>query len=97
MNKRGLGGWTWFWIILFFIIITSMITHSYYRHAIYRDMYYDDYPEYYTCDCDSNQYNCDDFKTQAEAQECFEACGGLSNDIHYLDGDNDGKACESLP
>ncbi len=26
----------------------------------------------------------------------FELCGGLENDIHYLDGDEDGIACESL-
>ena len=49
------------------------------------------------CDCSSNIYNCPDFSTHAEAQECFEFCGGVSNDIHRLDGDNDGVACESLP
>jgi micrococcal nuclease len=47
--------------------------------------------------CDSNIYNCDDFITHAEAQAVFKACGGSSNDIHRLDGDNDGLACESLP
>ena len=49
------------------------------------------------CDCSSNIYNCDDFSTHAEAQTCFEFCGGVSNDIHRLDGDSDGDACESLP
>lgn len=47
--------------------------------------------------CSSNQYNCADFSTHAEAQEAFEYCGGTSNDIHDLDRDNDGLACESLP
>lgn len=47
--------------------------------------------------CDSNSYNCSDFKTQAEAQRIFESCGGVSNDIHRLDGNKDGEACESLP
>ncbi len=47
--------------------------------------------------CSSNFYNCSDFKTQKEAQEIFEACGGLEKDIHKLDSDKDGKACESLP
>jgi endonuclease YncB( thermonuclease family) len=47
--------------------------------------------------CSSNTYNCDDFLTHAEAQAVFEVCGGLDNDIHYLDGDGDGSACESLP
>ena len=49
------------------------------------------------CDCSSNIYNCPDFSTHNEAQECFEFCGGTSNDIHQLDRDNDGDACESLP
>lgn len=47
-------------------------------------------------DCSYNKYNCADFNTQKEAQEAFEYCGGLANDIHRLDGDNDGLACESL-
>jgi len=47
--------------------------------------------------CSYNVYNCSDFKTQVEAQAAFEACGGLSQDVHNLDGDNDGVACESLP
>lgn len=47
-------------------------------------------------ECSSNIYNCDDFSSHAEAQEVFETCGGTSNDIHQLDGDQDGEACESL-
>ena len=47
--------------------------------------------------CSSNTYNCSDFQTQAQAQAMFIACGGLNNDVHYLDGDNDGIACETLP
>lgn len=46
--------------------------------------------------CSSNYYNCGDFSSQREAQEFFEYCGGINNDVHYLDGDKDGKACESL-
>jgi len=46
--------------------------------------------------CSSNKYNCGDFKTHAEAQAVFEACGGILNDIHKLDGDKDGKVCETL-
>ena len=40
-----------------------------------------------------NYYNCDDFDTWAEAQDVYES--DLS-DPHYLDGDDDGIACESL-
>ena len=47
-------------------------------------------------DCTSNIYNCGDFATHTKAQEDFEACGGVGNDIHRLDGDGDGIACESL-
>ena len=31
-----------------------------------------------------------------EAQEVFEYCGGVGNDIHRLDADGNGLACESL-
>lgn len=41
-----------------------------------------------------NQYNCDDFSTQEEAQDEYESDYG---DPNYLDGDDDGIACESLP
>ena len=45
----------------------------------------------------ADDYNCDDFETQPEAQIFFEKVGGLGNDINRLDGDKDGIACESLP
>lgn len=38
--------------------------------------------------------DCIDFSSQAEAQQFFALGGGLSNDAHRLDGDNDGEACE---
>tara|TARA_Y100000034_G_scaffold136916_1_gene217086 strand:+ start:13328 stop:14020 length:693 start_codon:yes stop_codon:yes gene_type:complete len=47
-------------------------------------------------ECSSNIYNCGDFATRTEAQAMFELCGGVENDIHQLDGDGDGRACESL-
>lgn len=46
----------------------------------------------FTClqsDCD-----CSDFATQAEAQAVLDSSPG---DPHFLDGDNDGVACEALP
>ena len=45
--------------------------------------------------CNYDAYNCADFNTQAEAQVVMIYCG--DDDIHYLDGDDDGIACESLP
>jgi len=47
--------------------------------------------------CSYNAYNCSDFSTHAEAQSAYEYCGGVTNDIHRLDADKDGLACESLP
>jgi len=50
--------------------------------------------------CLDDVYNCDDFATQQEAQDTFELCGGTSDsdssDLHGLDGDGNGIACESL-
>lgn len=43
--------------------------------------------------CGYNKYNCDDFTTQEEAQAVFEQCEG---DVHDLDRDDDGIACEDL-
>jgi len=50
------------------------------------------------CDCSGDIYNCSDFSTHAEAQACYEYCKSLGRgDVHRLDGNNDGIACESLP
>jgi hypothetical protein len=50
------------------------------------------------CPCDGDTLNCNDFNTQAQAQTCFEYCVSLGRgDIHKLDQNNDGEACESLP
>ena len=50
------------------------------------------------CNCSGDLYNCSDFSTQAAAQACFNYCVSLGRgDIHRLDGDGDGIACESLP
>jgi hypothetical protein len=45
----------------------------------------------------SDEYNCDDFLTQPDAQSFFNKVGGAGNDLNRLDGDKDGQACESLP
>jgi len=45
----------------------------------------------------TDEYNCDDFKTQPEAQAFFLKAGGTRKDTNNLDGDNDGVACEALP
>jgi hypothetical protein len=50
-----------------------------------------------TYQCGRNAYNCSDFRTSIEAQTVYLACGGLGNDVHGLDDDRDGLACERLP
>ncbi|MCI0563770.1 MAG: thermonuclease family protein [Nitrososphaera sp.] len=50
-----------------------------------------------TCDCSGNKYNCGHFSTHAEAQACFNYCIPTVGDVHDLDRDGDGLACESLP
>lgn len=48
--------------------------------------------------CTSDVYNCSDFDTQAEAQACHDYCWAqVGYDVHRLDADGDGEACESLP
>jgi micrococcal nuclease len=50
------------------------------------------------CDCTGNRYNCSDFKTQGQAQACYDRCGRVKGrDVHKLDRDGDGRVCESLP
>ncbi len=50
------------------------------------------------CSCSGNLYNCDDFNTQVAAQACFNYCMNLGKgDVHWLDGDDDGYACERNP
>ncbi len=55
-----------------------------------------DVEENYIDICEENIFNCEDFLEQEEAQEIFDSCGGLDNDIHGLDRDGNGLACEGL-
>ena len=48
--------------------------------------------------CDYNAYNCSDFDYQFQAQACFLYClQQVGYDVHDLDRDGDGIACENLP
>lgn len=51
------------------------------------------------CASEKIDYNCSDFKSQAEAMDVFNKCkrAGKNMDAFGLDGDKDGKVCESLP
>lgn len=48
-------------------------------------------------ECSPEKYNCSNFATQAQAQAVFADCGGKGQDVHELDRDADGVACEDLP
>lgn len=45
----------------------------------------------------ADEYNCDDFTTQEEAQTFFDNMGGIDFDVNRLDGNKDGVACQALP
>lgn len=50
------------------------------------------------CLCSADLYNCTDFACQGQAQTCFSYCWNLGyGDVHNLDSDDDGIACEGLP
>lgn len=50
------------------------------------------------CSCSGNLYNCGDFASHAQAQACFDYYMSIgAGDVHWLDCDDDGSACESLP
>lgn len=51
------------------------------------------------CNAEKLDYNCTDFKTQAEAMTVYKRCGelGKNMDVFRLDGDKDGRVCEALP
>lgn len=51
------------------------------------------------CNASEKDYNCPDFRTQPEAQQVYDRCKtlGQNMDVYHLDGDSDGMVCESLP
>jgi len=47
------------------------------------------------CDCSADVYNCGDFSSPYTAQQCYLQCSNAgAGDVHGLDRDSDGKACE---
>lgn len=51
--------------------------------------------DFYLNFCETDFYDCNDFCTQGDAQKVFDECA-LYGDVHHLDSNNDGIACESL-
>lgn len=49
------------------------------------------------CDCSGDIYNCSSFGSWSDAQGCFAYCLQTTGyDVHRLDQNNDGVACESM-
>lgn len=49
------------------------------------------------CSCSGDTLNCGDFSSYTSANACFNYCISIgAGDIHRLDGNNDGSACDSL-
>jgi hypothetical protein len=47
------------------------------------------------CECSYDAYNCSSFSSTRQAQACYNYCREQGRgDIHRLDRDNDGRACE---
>lgn len=47
------------------------------------------------CYCETNIYDCNDFKTRQEARGVYECCLKMAGkDVHKLDNDKDGIICE---
>jgi len=63
---------------------------------VFRDMEGNEVPEGTVGAKYADEYNCDDFATQPEAQRFFDNAGGLENDVNRLDGNKDGVACQAL-
>lgn len=50
-----------------------------------------------TYNCSSNSYNCSDFSTWSQAQAVYNYClDTVGRDVHDLDRDDDGSACDDL-
>jgi hypothetical protein len=54
-------------------------------------------PQSAACSCSGDTLNCDDFNPQTEAQACMDYCIAQgAGDIHHLDNNNNGIACEDF-
>lgn len=54
-----------------------------------------DPPQSPVCTCSADVYNCGDFSSTSAAQACFDYCKSQgAGDVHDMDRDGDGLACE---
>jgi hypothetical protein len=51
--------------------------------------------QFAACVCSEDYYDCPDFSSQTAAQECYDYCmQQVALDVHSLDTDDDGVACD---
>ena len=81
-------------IALGVIIAIGIVAYLILNPSTITDKVYDDIEPHENLDCSADVYNCDDFTTQSEAQAVFDVCE--PGDIHGLDRDGNGEACEGL-
>ena len=84
------------WVIVIIILLALLVTgysiiRSNFRSANDKINANDE------SDCSSDIYDCTDFANQEIAQITYSRCmNEVGYDVHNLDKDDDGKACESL-
>ena len=98
----------WSLIILIFagILIIIVLITVFFVIPIYAEKFLNDrmlgevgsfFNNNYQYTCASDFYNCANFNTKAQAQAVFDYCEQRGRgDIHRLDTDGNGKACENL-
>ena len=87
ISKKKGGGTIWVFAVVVGIILFIVFNSSDSSNNNY-DL------DSYICDYDA--YNCSDFTTQKEAQKVYRKCLKSFGDVHDLDRDKDGVACEAL-
>lgn len=83
-------------IAIIVILVVLGILAIFYKSALFPEKPVVEPPIVPPPDCFSDIYNCDTFRIQTDAQWVFDFCGGVENDIHGLDNDGNGIACEGL-
>lgn len=88
-------------LVIFILIITGCTSETYKKNNTFNTSSLSTKASYTKpssisdCNCSSNLYNCSDFATKGEAQNMYECCiRKTGRDIHWLDDDKDGAACE---
>mgnify|MGYP001559158576 CR=1 FL=1 len=93
-------------LIIFCVIVLIVIIYFFVIRNLYSEPKYyidkelsDELKDLFNADlvCGSDVYNCANFTIQTQAQQVYDYCKAQGqDDIHGLDKDGNGKACENL-